>query len=253
MSYATEDIIKALKHARQAKGLSQRALSSLIGVPQSHISKIESGGTDIRLSSLIELARVLDLELKLVPRKAVPAIETVVRSTNPPLALTQPADNARAVREFDQTLKAAKDLRVRFPDLTALKQIQDNLQSIKNIQSALREPAFLARLNNSYEPLRTQLEQIRKVADSLKTLPPHTPRSLAQVAERVKALPPDTLSALTQSANHLKALPPDTLSALTRAADTFQQVRNQIAHGLPAAASPRPAYQLDDDESNTHG
>jgi transcriptional regulator with XRE-family HTH domain len=236
MSYATEDIIKALKHARQAKGLSQRALSSRIGVPQSHISKIESGGTDIRLSSLIELARVLDLELKLVPRKAVPAIETVVRSTDPALALAQPADTARAVREFDQTLKAANDLRALYPDLTALQQIQDSLQSIKNIQSAVRDPAFLARFHTFYEPLRAQLEKIRKVADSVKTSPPDTLRSLAQAADRVKALPPETLRSLTQ------------------VADTFRQLRNQIAHGLPAAASPRPAYRLDDDDgSEPHG
>jgi len=64
MSYVTEDIIRELKQAREAKGLSQRALSQRTHVPQSHISKIESGGTDIRLSSLIELARALDLELK---------------------------------------------------------------------------------------------------------------------------------------------------------------------------------------------
>jgi transcriptional regulator with XRE-family HTH domain len=57
MGYATEDVIAALRTAREAKGLSQRALSARTGVPQSHISKIETGGTDIRLSSLVELAR----------------------------------------------------------------------------------------------------------------------------------------------------------------------------------------------------
>ena len=34
------------KAAREASGLSQRALSDLVGVPQSHISKIEKGGVD---------------------------------------------------------------------------------------------------------------------------------------------------------------------------------------------------------------
>lgn len=81
MTYANEEIINALKSARGAKGLSQRALAARTGVPQSHISKIESGNADIRLSSLIELARALELELKLVPRKAVPAVDSVVRST----------------------------------------------------------------------------------------------------------------------------------------------------------------------------
>ena len=72
MAYATEDIIRELKEAREAKGLSQRDLSARIGVPQSHISKIESGRSDIRLSSQIEFARALDLDLMLVPRAAVP-------------------------------------------------------------------------------------------------------------------------------------------------------------------------------------
>lgn len=82
MNYAIDYIAKTLKKAREAKGLSQRALSDLAGVPQSHISKIESGGVDLRASSLVELARVLDLELTLVPRKSVSAVNSIVRSTS---------------------------------------------------------------------------------------------------------------------------------------------------------------------------
>jgi transcriptional regulator with XRE-family HTH domain len=63
MNYTTDHIATTLKNARKAKGLSQRALSELVRAPQSHISKIESGGVDLRVSSLVELARVLDLEL----------------------------------------------------------------------------------------------------------------------------------------------------------------------------------------------
>ena len=42
MTYENKDIIQTIKTAREAKGLSQRALSERIGVPQSHISKIEN-------------------------------------------------------------------------------------------------------------------------------------------------------------------------------------------------------------------
>lgn len=77
MSYATEHIAESLRAARERKGLSQRALSAKAGVPQSHISKIENGAVDLRLSSLVELARVLDLEFVLVPRKSVPAIKAI--------------------------------------------------------------------------------------------------------------------------------------------------------------------------------
>lgn len=75
MSQSNEPLIAALKAARVARGFSQRELSARAGVPQSHISKIENGGADIRMSSLIELARALEFELVLVPRRLLPAIK----------------------------------------------------------------------------------------------------------------------------------------------------------------------------------
>jgi transcriptional regulator with XRE-family HTH domain len=80
MSFATRQFTRTLKTARQDKGLSQRDLSAKTGIPQSHISKIESGAVDLRLSSLIEFARMLDLEVTLVPRKLVPAVQSLIRS-----------------------------------------------------------------------------------------------------------------------------------------------------------------------------
>ncbi|WP_346659337.1 helix-turn-helix transcriptional regulator [Bradyrhizobium sp. 164] len=59
-SNASRDLFLHIRTAREAIGLSQRDLSARITVPQSHISKIESGGADLRLSSLVELARALD-------------------------------------------------------------------------------------------------------------------------------------------------------------------------------------------------
>ncbi len=79
MSYATEHIAGNLKAARESKGLSQRELGAKSGLPQGHISRIENGAVDLRLSSLVALARVLDLELTLVPRKTVPAVRSIVR------------------------------------------------------------------------------------------------------------------------------------------------------------------------------
>ena len=63
MSYTTEDIVAALRTARRAKGLSQRELSAKSGVPQGHNSKIENGAVDLRVSSLVALARILDLRI----------------------------------------------------------------------------------------------------------------------------------------------------------------------------------------------
>ena len=81
MSYAIEYIASALRKAREAKGLSQRELGKKAGVPQGHISKIENGAVDLRLSSLVALARTLDLELALAPRKVVPALKSLARSS----------------------------------------------------------------------------------------------------------------------------------------------------------------------------
>lgn len=71
----------ALKEAREKKGLSQRALSAKTKVPQSHLSKIERGEVDIQTSTLIEIARVLDLEPMLVPRRLVPTFKALLRGS----------------------------------------------------------------------------------------------------------------------------------------------------------------------------
>ena len=77
MSYLTEHIIDNLKKARAKKALSQRSLSTLSGVPQAHISLIERGQVDIQVSTLIKLARALNVELVLVPKQRLSAVNAV--------------------------------------------------------------------------------------------------------------------------------------------------------------------------------
>lgn len=79
--YSIEHLVETLKKARQAKGLSQRALGKKVGVPQSHISKIESGLVDLQASSLIEIARSLELEPILVPRPLIPLVQSLLRNS----------------------------------------------------------------------------------------------------------------------------------------------------------------------------
>lgn len=57
--------------------MSQRALANLVGIPQSHISKIERGLVDLQVSSLIQLSRVLDLELMFIPRILVSTVQAL--------------------------------------------------------------------------------------------------------------------------------------------------------------------------------
>jgi transcriptional regulator with XRE-family HTH domain len=79
MTSSFEYLVEALKAARKQKGLSQRDLSIKTGMPQSHLSKIEKGAVDLQASSLIEIARTLDLELMLVPRQLVPTFKSLLR------------------------------------------------------------------------------------------------------------------------------------------------------------------------------
>ena len=78
---APEPIVRQLKEARNARKFSQRALSAKVGLPQGHISRIEAGEVDLKLSSLVGLARALDLEPMLVPRQQLKAVDAVIRSS----------------------------------------------------------------------------------------------------------------------------------------------------------------------------
>ncbi len=70
-------LIEALIQARKAKGLSQMELGRRLGVPQSYISKLESGRVDIRLSNLVDIGRFLELELMFVPTSIAPSIQAL--------------------------------------------------------------------------------------------------------------------------------------------------------------------------------
>jgi HTH-type transcriptional regulator / antitoxin HipB len=63
-----------LRAARRERKISQKELGARLGLPQSHISAIEGGKVDPRLSSVLTLARLLDLEPMLIPRARVPAV-----------------------------------------------------------------------------------------------------------------------------------------------------------------------------------
>ncbi|WP_459947955.1 helix-turn-helix domain-containing protein, partial [Desulfocastanea catecholica] len=72
-------IIEQLKAARQAMDLTQSEVGKKLGLPQSHVSKIEQGGTDPRLSTVSDMARVLDQELVLVPRQLLSQVRALLQ------------------------------------------------------------------------------------------------------------------------------------------------------------------------------
>ena len=63
------EIVGKLLAAKDKKGISQRELSRLSGVPQKTISRIENGIDVPKIATLLKLANVLDLEFSLVDKK----------------------------------------------------------------------------------------------------------------------------------------------------------------------------------------
>src|SRR5258706_11478030 len=68
-----------LKEARKSRGWSQAELGRQAGLPQMHISGIETGKIVPRFDTLLDLVRVLDHDLLLVPRSLVPAVQALIR------------------------------------------------------------------------------------------------------------------------------------------------------------------------------
>ena len=74
-----EDMRRALKQVREKHGWSQRNLASRVGLTQKHISGIESGKIVPRYDTLLELVRILDWDLMMVPRALIPAVQSMNR------------------------------------------------------------------------------------------------------------------------------------------------------------------------------
>ena len=142
MSAGIRDIAASIKEARLAKSLTQQGLGQRVGFPQSHISKIEKGDVDLQLSSLAEIARALDLEVTLVPRKALPAVEGAVRAH-------EPLVKASAVAALNEQAQLAQRIKTRFPDLPQVDAFQS---AIRNISSLQFDAVTLKALNQALKP-----------------------------------------------------------------------------------------------------
>lgn len=181
MNFATEEISAAIRTAREKKAISQRELSAMAGVPQAQISRFERGAVDLRLSSLVSLARALDLELELVPRNALPAVQSIVRNTEG----REPRTNT-AVRGVNMELSKlakflqsaelpqipSKEIALALSNVRALQQLRPSatqMSAIKEMSKALTrfDPE---RLNK--EIFAPYAEQLRVLRNQLAHMPP---------------------------------------------------------------------------------
>ncbi|WIW90438.1 helix-turn-helix transcriptional regulator (plasmid) [Sphingobium sp. V4] len=145
MSAGNEGIAASVREARIAKALTQKELGQRVGLPQSHISKIEKGTVDLKLSSLVEIARALDLEITLVPRKALPAVEGAVRAHGATV------ETSRAVSLLNEQAQIAERIKANFPDLSQVEGFQNAIRSIPRLQF---DAAQLKALDEALQPAK---------------------------------------------------------------------------------------------------
>jgi len=181
MSVGIDVIAACIRAARQAKALTQKELGQRVGLPQSHISKIEKGTVDLQLSSLVEIARALDLEIKLVPRKALAAVEGAVRAHGTTV------ETSRALNLLNEQAQIAARIKDSFPDLSQIEGFQNAIRNIPKLQfdaaqvkaldEALRPAKRLKSLldaQGSAAKLAKQLEEATSSLGHFRNIQAHT-------------------------------------------------------------------------------
>jgi transcriptional regulator with XRE-family HTH domain len=75
-------VADVLREARLSRKLSQAELARRLGLRQRQISDLERATVDSRLSTIQNVARALGLELTLIPRHLISAVEALQRAGN---------------------------------------------------------------------------------------------------------------------------------------------------------------------------
>lgn len=83
---------QALVVARLNRNLTQAELGKEVGLPQMHVSGIETGRVVPRCDTLLDLVRVLGHDVLLVPRDLVPIVEALIRDQSRQRSGSEPED-----------------------------------------------------------------------------------------------------------------------------------------------------------------
>jgi transcriptional regulator with XRE-family HTH domain len=142
MSYKTEHITQQIRAAREARSMSQRELSARSGLTQSHISQIERGTMEPGLASLVDVARALDLEIVLAPKKLMPAIGNILDSASF-TSNTLTSKQRNLVRRIDRWLAEGRD---RFAIASDADSLKDSLALLRHLPLAADELETLSDL-----------------------------------------------------------------------------------------------------------
>jgi transcriptional regulator with XRE-family HTH domain len=147
--YAIEQLAQTLRETRIARGLSQRELAERAGLGQSRLALIEAGAVDLRTSTLMQLARALDLELVLVPRRVLPTVQSLtgaqLRGSREARRNSVRGTPIRVLRRIQQHLAA---LARAYPSSEGLRQAKSAMQALVEVGPDL-EPSTLQSLRRS--------------------------------------------------------------------------------------------------------
>jgi|CXWL01.1.fsa_nt_gi transcriptional regulator with XRE-family HTH domain len=210
----------ALRQAREAKAWSQRELAARSGVTQANISKIETGQVDPQFSTIVELARFLDLEVTLAPRQASPAIEAIIRSASAAHVPPQVA------RDLDRINAAARVMHQDGEDLLA----EAPASFHQTVQRLGETAALLALAGTSFAA-------------------PFAARELSRIAAQVNAaqkLVTPTAGARSDFVRRNPKMIEQAERRLAEAVRGLSVLRNTVVHRADDAQ--RPAYVPDDED-----
>lgn len=184
MSYAASKVLEQLRAARLAQGLSQRQLGERIGLPQSNIARLEGGGTDPSLSKIIELARALDLDLQLIPRKALPAVKGAMRANELAINPDDATNHAiKSIRSLGETLARLEPLQFEIPE--SLRKMLADLERLRFDQTQFHA------LQDAMKPIQRALDRSKETG----SLPKEWARSTHESGTRLR----DLRNRITQS------------------------------------------------------
>jgi transcriptional regulator with XRE-family HTH domain len=169
MTYKTEHITRQIRSAREARNMSQRELSARSGLTQSHISQIERGTMEPGLSSLVDVARALDLEVVLAPKKLMPAIGHILESASV-TSDTLTSEQRKLVGHLERWSTEVRD---QFSSVSEADTLKDSLALLRHLPLSAQE-----------------LDRLRDTALNLKRWQndPPTRKELSEFAHAIRQL-----------------------------------------------------------------
>jgi transcriptional regulator with XRE-family HTH domain len=161
VGYKTEHITQQIRAAREARHMSQRELSARSGLTQSHISQIERGTMEPGLASLVDVARALDLEIVLAPKKLMPAIGNILDSASA-MSNTLTSEQRTLVGRIDRWLAEGRD---RFAITSDADSLKDSLALLRHLPLSADELEKFRDLTKILQHWRSEPPRSKQVSE----------------------------------------------------------------------------------------